>query len=249
MIGVTTPGATGFDPLERASIAIDYLLERPETSYGLRRALHAVRREMTLAGVHREAKVHVPPDLRASRVQIGGGRQVLPGFLNIDIAPPADLIFDVREGVPLPTESAEFIFMEHFLEHVDYPVSVKRIVAECRRVLATGGQLVIGVPDARMIIEAYIRGDATIRRRMMRDWYGKRDNQDHFNTYLDLVNYVFRDQDNSDRYTPHLWAYDYEKLASLCQEAGFRNVEPWPHDASIANPKREWGSVYSVAYK
>lgn len=238
-----------FDPQERLSVTIDHLLDRPETTHGLRRALRAARREITLSGVHNEAKAHLPPDLRASRVQIGGGSNLLPGFLNIDITLPADLIFDVREGVPLPTESAEFIFMEHFLEHVDYPISVKRIIAECRRVLATGGQLVIGVPDARMIIQAYLRGDTTIRQRMMRDWYGKRDNKDHFNTYLDLVNYVFRDQDNSDQYTPHLWAFDYEKLASLCHEAGFRKVEPWPHDASIANPKREWGSVYSVAYK
>jgi hypothetical protein len=35
------------------------------------------------------------------------------------------------------------------------------------------------------------------------------------NTYLDPVNYVFCDQDDDDKYTPHLWAYDYDKLADV----------------------------------
>lgn len=28
-----------------------------------------------------------------------------------------------------------------------------------------------------------------------------------------------------------------------------RSVEPWPFDPAIANPKRQWGSVYVVAVK
>lgn len=107
----------------------------------------------------------------------------------------------------------------------------------------------IGVPDAGFVIGGYIEGDEELRSRMMQDWYGNRSGREHFGTYLDLVNYVFRDQDDSDRYTAHLWAYDYEKLADLCAGAGFRKVSLWPHDSQLANPEREWGSVYAVAVK
>jgi sugar phosphate isomerase/epimerase len=50
-------------------------------------------------------------------------------------------------------------------------------------------------------------------------------------------------------YTAHLRAYDYEELADLCAEAGFRKVSLWPHDPHLANPERKWGSVYAVAVK
>lgn len=247
-VGVRTDGTAppAFDALAKA---VEDLLHDPAITHGLRRSLRSLRREIDIYGAHLGGVADLPEGVTARRVQIGGGSRVLRGFVNIDIVPPADVIFDVREGLPLPHGGAEFVFAEHFLEHIDYPVSAKRFIAECFRVLQPGGQLVLGVPDARTVIEGYVVEDAALRARLMRDWYGKRDGQDHFNTYLDLVNYVFRDQDDSDRYTPHLWAYDQEKLASLCAEAGFRRVEPWLHDASIANPEREWGSVYTIARK
>ena len=141
------------------------------------------------------------------------------------------------------------IFTEHVLEHLDYPVSAKRFVAECFRVLGPGGHLIVGVPDAAWVIGGYVNHDQALRGRMMRDWYGKRDDTQHVDTYLDLVNYVFRDQDDSDRYTPHLWAYDYTKLESLMTSAGFSSVGPWQFDPRLANPDRQWGSVYAAATK
>ena len=84
---------------------------------------------------------------------------------------------------------------------------------------------------------------------MIERWYSKRDCLDDINTYLDLINYVFRDQDDDPTYTPHCWAYDYEKLVNLFTEAGFETVEPWVFDPSLANPKRQWASVYVVAAK
>ena len=239
---------TGWEGIEILATQVDDVL-RATTTHGLQRVLRSLRREIDMFRAHQAGRADLPEGLTARRVQIGGGSRLLTGFINIDIIPPADVIFDVREGLPLPDGGTEFIFAEHFLEHVDYPVSVKRVVAECFRILEPGGRLVIGVPDAAMIIDGYMKGDLALRECMMRGWYAKRDDRAHFNTYLDVVNYVFRDQDDSDRYTPHLWAYDLEKLVSLCAEAGFRKVEPWPHDSAIANPDRAWGSVYTVACK
>ncbi len=63
------------------------------------------------------------------------------------------------------------------------------------------------------------------------------------------MNLVFREQDDDPTYTPHLWAYDHEKLVHLFTEVGFTTVETWTFDPTMANPKRRWGSVYVAATK
>jgi SAM-dependent methyltransferase len=179
-------------------------------------------------------------------VQIGGGAHRLDGFFNIDAVPPADLLWDVREGIPLHDSSVRLLFSEHFLEHIDYPRSAKRYAAEAHRVLSPGGQVVTGVPDAAHVLTRYPAPPAQASE-MIDRWYANRNCLGDINTYLDLINYVFRDQDDDPTYHPHYWAYDFEKLAQLFTEAGFSRVEPWPFDPKIANPRREWGSVYAVA--
>jgi predicted SAM-dependent methyltransferase len=232
--------------------SVERALASGHATHGLRRALRAAAREIALWEGHARSAADLGDHagrLEARQIQIGGGAHTLAGFVNVDLVPPADVLWDVREGLPFRDATSKVIFAEHFLEHLDYPVSAKRFVAECFRILAANGHLIVGVPDAALIIDGYLADDQALHDRMMRDWYGKRDNQAHFNTYVDLVNYVFRDQDDSDRYTPHLWAYDYLKLESLMTSAGFRSVEPWQFDPRIANPERQWGSVYAVATK
>ncbi|WP_410483173.1 hypothetical protein [Streptomyces sp. ST1015] len=55
---------------------------------------------------------------------------------------------------------------------------------------------------------------------MIKKWYGGRG-------CLDLINYVFRDQDEDPVNYPHYWGYDHDKLVQLFTEAGFVTVEPW----------------------
>jgi hypothetical protein len=90
-------------------------------------------------------------------VQIGGGGHghLIPGFFNIDIVPPADLVWDVRESLPVRDSTVDFLFSEHFLEHIDYPHSVKNYITELHRVTTPGCHVVTGVPDAELVINAY----------------------------------------------------------------------------------------------
>lgn len=236
--------------IEELGAQLSGALATSDMTHGLARALRSALKELKLYRNHimgREmigggTTLKTPP-----RVQIGGGTHRLEGFLNIDIVPPADLVWDVREGIPLAAASVEFLFSEHFLEHIDYPRSVKFFLAEAQRVLRDGGRIVTGVPDAEVALRAYTDRDAAMLMEMRERWYGRRHCLAHFQTHIDLVNYVFRDQDDDDRYTPHLWAYDYEKLADLLSEAGFRQIERWPFDPMIANPERRWSSLYVVA--
>lgn len=230
---------------------LDQALDSPVTTHGLARTLRAAAKEVELHRRHRASFAALPDGVlkpTPTKVQIGGGGHRIEGFFNIDIVPPADLLWDVREGVPLADASVETIFSEHFLEHIDYPRSAKYYAREAHRVLAPGGQLITGVPDAAFALNQYL---APLERalEMIERWYAKRQCRADINTCLDLINYVFRDQDDDPTYNPHYWAYDHEKLVQLFTEAGFRAVEPWTFDPTMANPKRQWASVYVIAAK
>ncbi|MBV1957664.1 methyltransferase domain-containing protein [Streptomyces sp. BV333] len=230
---------------------LDRALASPATTHGLARTLRSAAKEAELHRHHRASLAGLPDGVlqpSPAKVQIGGGGHRIDGFFNIDIVPPADLLWDVREGLPLADESTQEIFSEHFLEHIDYPRSAKTYAREAFRVLTPGGRLITGVPDAAFVLSQYPAGQEQAEEMIAR-WYTKRDCRKDINTYLDLINYVFRDQDDDPTYNPHYWAYDFEKLSQLFTEAGFTTVAPWNFDPSVANPKRQWASVYVIATK
>ncbi|MFF0227601.1 class I SAM-dependent methyltransferase [Streptomyces sp. NPDC004629] len=225
------------------------LLEEPSTSHGLARTLRAAAKEIDISRYHHTGTRAWPNgriDKAPEKVQVGGGAHRIDGFYNIDAVPPADLLWDIRESIPLQDGSVRFMFSEHFLEHIDYPNSAKLYAREAHRVLVPGGQLVTGVPDAAFVLRHYPH-NPPLAEEMVERWYAKRDCIGDINTFLDLINYVFRDQDDDPTYSTHLWAYDREKLTQMFTEAGFQTVEPWDFDPTIANPKRQWGSVYVIA--
>lgn len=228
------------------------VLKNKNTTHGLARACRYLLKEIVLYKNHIEGMENLAKNkdiLNTKKIQVGGGIHVLEGYINIDIVPPTDIVYDVREGLPLKNSCSEYIFCEHFLEHIDYPVSAKRFVRECYRILKTSGRLVIGVPNGKLIVDKYVSKDESFFEEMLKKWYSKRNCLEHFNTYIDLLNYHFRDQDDDEKYTPHLWTYDYEKLSSMLKEAGFKKIARWKFDPKIANPKREWASLYVIATK
>ena len=228
---------------------ISALLENPSTTHGLARTLRAALKEIDVHRHHYASQRRWPTgrvDNAPVKVQIGGGSHRIDGFYNIDAVPPADLLWDIREGIPLHDDSVQVLFSEHFLEHIDYPRSAKHYAREAHRVLAPGGQLITGVPDAAFVLAQY-PGSPEQSAEMIERWYSKRNCLGDINTHLDLINYVFRDQDDDPTYNPHYWAYDHEKLVQLFTEAGFSTVELWEFDPAMANPKRRWGSIYVVA--
>lgn len=225
---------------------------RRNHSHGLNIALRHLIKEVKIYNNHLSGMKALDGSTRhlnTEKIQVGGGNHYLEGFLNIDAFPPADIICDVREGLPLRDECSDYIFSEHFLEHLDYPVSSKNFFNDCFRALRSKGKIVVGVPDSSLIVNKYFNKDKAFYRKMIKEWYKNRDCLGHINTYIDLLNYHFRDQADNLKYNQHYWGYDYEKLKSLMENAGFVNVKKWKFDNKIASPKRKWGSLYVISEK
>jgi predicted SAM-dependent methyltransferase len=72
------------------------------------------------------------------KLNLGCEKVKLPGWMNINIEPSADLIIDVRKVLPLDDCSVNFIYSEHFLEHLKYEEG-RKILEEFQRCLKVGG--------------------------------------------------------------------------------------------------------------
>jgi predicted SAM-dependent methyltransferase len=80
------------------------------------------------------------------KLHVGSGSSPLEGWTNIDVAAAdgVDCALDVRRG--LPFDDVDFIFAEHFLEHLTLAEG-NVFLHECRRVLRPQGVLRISTPN------------------------------------------------------------------------------------------------------
>lgn len=94
------------------------------------------------------------------RLQFGCGAFPAPGWLNTNLepGPGVDLCADIRNGLPLPSDSMRYIASMHALVELPY-LAVVPALRELRRVLEPGGVLRLGLPDLDRAIAAYVAGD------------------------------------------------------------------------------------------
>ena len=57
--------------------------------------------------------------LDSLNLNIGCGDVKFPDWVNIDIEPGADLVLDLRNDLPFDDDSVDFIYNEHFIEHLN----------------------------------------------------------------------------------------------------------------------------------
>ena len=147
--------------------------------------------------------------LDSLKLNIGCGNVKFPDWVNIDIEPGADLVVDLRNGLPLEDDSADFIYNEHFIEHLKFEDGEKAI-KEFYRVLKKGGILRIATPDLDYLVKKYLN-----------DWK----NQDwltwpefeYINTKGLMINISMRDWG-------HEYLYNEEDLRNLIKKAGFKRI-------------------------
>lgn len=78
-------------------------------------------------------------------LNLGCGTNSLPGWKNFD----SDV--DIAKPLPFDSDSADFIFAEHVVEHVGYYEALG-FFRECHRVLKDGGVVRIAVPSLERVM-------------------------------------------------------------------------------------------------
>ncbi|MBQ4472562.1 MAG: class I SAM-dependent methyltransferase [Alphaproteobacteria bacterium] len=187
--------------------------------------------------------------VKKRKLQVGCGKNCLKDFVNLDICEPADIIWDVRNGLPFKDNMFDVIFSEHFLEHIDFPNSVCLFIKEAYRVLRKNGKMIIGIPDTGKLLQAYGTRDKAFFEELIRRWYSSRDCLEFMDSPMNCVNYHMRDQLYHHKYSSHLWGYDEENLTNLLKRYNFSNIRRWQVNEKWVNPKRVWGSLYLIGEK
>lgn len=146
-------------------------------------------------------------------LNVGCGTDYKKGWINIDNntdnnIEKLDLNWDLRNPLPFEDNSVDFIFNEHFVEHLT--VEEARIsLADFRRVLKPGGVMRIAMPDLEVAIQQYL--DKDWRKRPFIKRYGL----EFVETPAELLNMGMRWWD-------HRWLYDWEELVRRLKEVEFK---------------------------
>lgn len=95
------------------------------------------------------------------RLCVGSGqRPFAKPFINIDINPKwnPDVVADGASMPMFEDGSADVIVLSHTLEHYNLG-KADSMLKECHRILASGGSLIVTVPNMRELAKAWLRGD------------------------------------------------------------------------------------------
>jgi SAM-dependent methyltransferase len=94
------------------------------------------------------------------RLNWGCGAAGKPGWINSDLkeGPGIDITTDIRDGLPLESDSLDYIVSIHALPMIPYADLVP-VLRELRRVLRPDGVLRLALPDLDRGIQAYLRRD------------------------------------------------------------------------------------------
>lgn len=169
------------------------------------------------------------------RLELGSARR-RPGFYTVDLGAGADLVLDLRNGIPFPDNSIDLIYTSHLLEHFDYNEMIK-LLRDVYRVLKPGGEFKIVVPDASLFVRGYMdpmRFDAE-----------KYIQEPNFKVYgaIDYVNYI------AYMGGAHRFMFDSENLLNILHSAGFVQAQVREFDPVMDLEIRKHQSIHAVAYK
>lgn len=178
----------------------------------MKRILKKLKRQKVI-----DEKVDVEKFLkkRTVKLNVGCGTDYKKGWVNIDnnsdnniSENKLDLNWDLRDPLPFPDNSIDFIYNEHFIEHLTVEEG-QSAVRDFLRVLKTGGVLRMATPDLEYAIYKYLKvpieEDNTIKRFKM----------DFVKTNAERLNISFR-------WWGRQWLYDWEELERRMLEIGLK---------------------------
>lgn len=155
------------------------------------------------------------------RLNLGCGKMLLDGFVNIDIQQnpkakrPIDLTADVR-NVPLSDECADEVHAYHVIEHF-HRWETDAVLAEWKRLLKPGGRLVLELPDLEKACRNLLAGDT------------------------DQMSYwgIYGDPSHRDPFMCHPWGFTPRTMRQLLEAGGFLDIKFLPPETHGRRIKRD----------
>src|SRR2546425_11554610 len=168
-----------------------------------------------LRRLRKAAEFRISRSNRPYKLHLGCGRIKIEGWINLDsddtsASPDPDIVWDLRNGIPMESSSCEVIYSEHLLEHLA-PNDGVLLLKECQRVLQPGGVVRIAMPSLDVLIKQSYEGDWKEQ-----DWL-KWPEYSFIETRAEMLNVAFR-------WWGHQWLYDREELHRRLREAGFSEI-------------------------
>lgn len=137
------------------------------------------------------------------KLDLGPGDKVNEGYLRVGLQPDHDIVCDLRT-MALPDNYADEAIAIHVIEHF-YLWDVVPLLVEWKRVLKSGGLLVLECPDLYKCCVNFIRDFGANPRQSLLGIYG--------------------DPGYKDELMMHRNGYTPESLSALVREAGFVKVK------------------------
>lgn len=150
------------------------------------------------------------------KLNVGCGTDYKKGWINIDNNSDnnikrLDLNWDLLKPLPIPSNSADYVFSEHFFEHFNIE-DAQMIMRDLMRVLKPGGVMRIAMPDLKWVVNNYLHTPIN------KDPVIKNFGFDFVKTRAEWMNMSFR-------WWGHQWLYDWEELERRIKDAGFEKIE------------------------
>ena len=146
------------------------------------------------------------------RANLGCGRRILSGYLNVDLNPRADVVCDITALPEDWTDRFDEVLAVHVIEHI-YPWDVEKTLLEWKRIIKPGGKIVIECPNLLKVASLFLEDPDKINYGMW-GFYG--------------------DPSTKDPLMGHKWGYIPKSLIKLLRAAGFVDVEVKPAQYHVA---------------
>ena len=156
------------------------------------------------------------------KLHLGAGPNILPGWLNTDIAPQSREVvaLDLSKPLPFEDETFDYVASEHFIEHMALADGV-RLLGECFRILKKGGRVRMATPDITRLLALYTAEPSDLQKNYV-DWVNRTflAGITGYNPTVILNNMFYN--------WGHRFIYDQKLLALIMSKAGFADLAAQP---------------------
>lgn len=156
------------------------------------------------------------------KLHLGAGPNILPDWLNTDIAPQSQdvVALDLSKPLPFEDETFDYVASEHFIEHMTLADGI-RLLGECFRILKKGGKVRVATPDITRLLALYTAEPSELQKNYV-DWINRTflAGITGYNPTVILNNMFYN--------WGHRFIYDQNLLALIMTKAGFAELAIQP---------------------